>query len=94
MQKDDFRLLAMPPVRVSHADNGVIYTTKYFIADEITSKNIAISYNIETIGEISEIKWMPIEEIRVVDQFSRLTPLCRDIIVRYKKHNKRMTDLF
>jgi 8-oxo-dGTP pyrophosphatase MutT (NUDIX family) len=88
MKKDDFRLLAIPPTKVSHVDNEVMYTSKYFIADCISSENIGISYDIETMGEISEIKWMAIEDIRVIDQFNRLAPLCKGIMDKYKKYNK------
>lgn len=88
LNKQDYKLLHLPPIKQSYVDTDITYTTNYFIAECLNDSNIRIQYDIETIGEISEIKWMSIEEIRIIDQFNRLANLCTNIITKYR--NEKM----
>lgn len=88
IEKRDYRLLRCPPQHMSYVDCNVKYMCRYFIALSLSAAGARVPFCDESAGEISEIKWMTLREIGDVDQFGRLSPLCRSIAdeFRDKKH--------
>lgn len=91
LKKQDYRILLAAPKTLSFNDSGVKYSTTYYIADTINKVNTRVQLSYGTIGEISEVRWMTISEIKFVDQYARLIPLCKSIIQTYKKHKKNIS---
>lgn len=71
-------------------DAGTRYTTKYFLA--FTKFNIAPYVNFgrqEQLEEVSDIKWMTIEDIRRIDTNKRLEAFIKPIFGFMKKYARR-----
>ena len=73
----------------SYIDAGTRYTNIYYLA--FTKHNIEPRVNFgiqEQIDEISDIRWMTIEEIRFVDDTGRLEKFAKPIFNYIKKRNR------
>ncbi len=73
----------------SYVDDGVRYTNIYYLA--FTKYNIDphISFNLQDqVDEISDIRWMDIEDIRRIDESKRLESFVTPIFNFMKKHAK------
>jgi 8-oxo-dGTP pyrophosphatase MutT (NUDIX family) len=73
----------------SYIDAGTRYTNIYYIA--FTKHNIEprINFGIqEQVDEISDIKWMTLEEIRFIDETGRLEKFIKPIFNFIKKRTK------
>jgi 8-oxo-dGTP pyrophosphatase MutT (NUDIX family) len=74
----------------SYIDDNTRYTNKYFIA--YTTHNIEpwIDFkSYEQLSEIGDIKWMTIEEMRIVDPSGRLPNIAKHIFNYVRKHSKK-----
>lgn len=73
----------------SYTDKGITYVNTYYIAYTKNAIEPVISFkNKEQIDEIGDIKWMSIEEIRLIDDDRRLQQFIRPIF-RYVKNRLR-----
>jgi 8-oxo-dGTP pyrophosphatase MutT (NUDIX family) len=72
MRKMDYRFVKKNAQKMSFVDCGIRYTTTYFVADAINATNVKVQFTKETIGEICEVRWMTLNEIKTVDQFGRI----------------------
>lgn len=73
----------------SYVDGGVRYTNTYFLA--LAKNNIEPRINFalqDQIDEISDIRWMSIDDIKYIDTTQRLTRFIRPIFNYMKKYNK------
>lgn len=81
------------PVIVSYKDNGIIYKNIYYLAalrnECEMSMNPKINYNSVQIGEVSDIRWLGINDIRNMDINTKnkkyMINLYQKIIDKYKK---------
>ena len=73
-----------------YVDDGVKYNNKYYIAftNQVITPKINFLGLQEQIDEISDIKWMNIDEIKLVDTTKRLIPNIKPIFNYVKKHCK------
>lgn len=72
----------------TYIDDNVKYTHKYFIAFTRHNVDPRINFNMrDQIEEVSDIKWMDIEEVRRVDHTGRLIPLVTPIFNYIKKNS-------
>ncbi len=74
----------------SYVDDGITYTNKYYLA--YTKHNIEPRIEFgskEQLEEISDIKWMDIEEIRRIDDTGRLASFIKPIFSFMRKHARK-----
>jgi 8-oxo-dGTP pyrophosphatase MutT (NUDIX family) len=79
MKKADYRFSKKSPIQSSFVDCGIRYTTTYFVADAIKFNNIKVQFSKETLGEICEVRWMTLNEIKTIDQFARIEKMFNDV---------------
>ncbi len=84
MHKRDYRLIHSIAQTQTYTDCDITYHNKYFLAECINTNNIKVHLFSDDVGEIGEVKWMNMEQIKMVDQFNRLEKLCRFAIKRYR----------
>lgn len=71
----------------SFTDDGVKYTSEYHIAVARGNIEPKLSFSAKhQVEEISDIRWMNIEDIRRVDEYNRLETLIKPILNYVKKH--------
>jgi len=74
----------------SYIDDGVRYTNIYYLAFTKHNFEPRIDFSSqEQIGEISDIRWMNIEDVRRVDESHRLEPFIKPIFGFMKKYAKK-----
>lgn len=79
MKKQDYRFVRKAIQHTSFTDCGVKYTASYFVADSVSTKNIKVQYSRESIGEICEVRWMTLNEIKTIDQYNRIEKIFNNI---------------
>lgn len=87
--KKSYRIFPWAKRTYSYVDAGIRYANTYYFA--FTKHNIEphISFGIqEQIDEISDIKWMSIDEIRYIDETGRLEKFIKPIFNFMKKNIK------
>lgn len=90
ISKGSYKLWVDRSRSYSYIDDGIKYTNQYYLA--FTKHNIEprIDFSAkEQIEEVSDIRWMDIEEIRRVDETGRLAPFIKPIFNFIKKHAKK-----
>lgn len=89
ISKSQYRILPGATRTHSYIDNDVKYEIKYFIA--VCRDNVNPRINMgdgAQIGEIAEIRWVNIEEARVLDPTGRLAARITPIFRYIKKHHR------
>ena len=90
LSKKQYKIIpATIPIQ-EHIDAGTKYTTKYFVA--LTRHNITPRLNFglqDQIDEISDIRWMNIEDIRRVDSTGRIAKMMKPVFNYVKKYVKK-----
>lgn len=69
-------------------DRGVRYRGRYYIAVARDELNLASGFSNSQIEEISECRWMSLNEIRLIDCDGTLLPLCKSILNCAKKRTR------
>lgn len=90
ISKGSYRIWVDAMRTYTYVDDGIRYTNQYFLA--FTRHNIEprIDFSArEQIEEVSDIKWMDIEEIRRVDETGRLGTFVKPIFNFMRKHAKK-----
>jgi 8-oxo-dGTP pyrophosphatase MutT (NUDIX family) len=73
----------------SYIDDGTRYSNTYFLAFTRHSIEPRVNFALQDqVDEISDIRWMPVEELRRVDPTGRLETFTRPIFNFMKKHAK------
>jgi len=88
ISKKNYKLFLNSRMQFSYIDDGIKYNNTYFIA--FTQKKIIpkIDFSLqEQVDEISDIRWMNIEDVRYVDQQKHLVNNVRTIFNYIKKYN-------
>lgn len=78
----------------SFIDENVHYVQKYYIA--VTHRQMQPRIRLDArmqIEEVADIRWLSIEEIRVIDTSGRLERLVRPVFNYVKKHTNRAADI-
>jgi 8-oxo-dGTP pyrophosphatase MutT (NUDIX family) len=89
LQKKNYKIFPWAQRTYSFIDAGVNYINTYYLA--FTKHNVEPRVNFgthEQVNEISDIRWMSIEDIRHIDVSSRLENFVRPIFNFMKKHMK------
>lgn len=89
ISKKSYHIYPRIRMSIAHNDQGITYHSTYYLA--ITARNIEpkIKFsNEEQISEISDIRWMNIDNIRLIDENKNLEQLARRIFKVAKKMNK------
>lgn len=86
IEKRQYTIFPLATRTNNFIDDNIRYVQKYFFAytDQVINPQVRLITNAQ-VEEISGIKWMPIEEIRVVDQDGRLECSIRPIFNFMKK---------
>jgi len=87
--KKNYKIFPWAMRTYSFVDAGVRYTNMYYLA--FTKHNIEPRVNFglqDQVDEISDIRWMSIEEIRLIDESKRLEGFIKPIFNFMKKHAK------
>lgn len=90
LSKKQYKILSTNFPIQEHVDAGTKYTTKYFVA--LTRHNITPRLNFglqDQIDEISDIRWMGIEDIRRSDPTGRIEKMMKPIFSYVKKYAKK-----
>lgn len=89
-------LYDVTPVIDSFVDNETIYKSVYYIATLINKKIEFIPKinfrNFDQISEIEQIRWIGLNEIKFFNlpktTHTRLVYMCKNVIEKFKRHNK------
>lgn len=87
--KKNYKIFPWATRTYSFVDSGAKYTNTYYLA--FTKYNIEprIDFGMQDqVDEVSDIRWMSIEDIRYVDEHKRLEKFIRPIFNFMKKHAK------
>lgn len=87
--KSRYKFIPTMKKEFSHIDKGVQYRNVYYIA--VVKRNVEpeVNFNIQSqLHEISDIKWMDINEVQYVDNTKMLTTFVRGVFKIVKKYNK------
>jgi len=88
IHKKQYRLYPRFARTYAFVDEGVKYVNKYFLAFSKTVIEPHIQFNFqEQLHEISDIKWMNIDEIKMMDNNGRLTKFVRPIFNYVRNNN-------
>lgn len=88
--KKSYRLFPKAKRTYSYTDGGIKYINTYYIA--YTKHNIEPRINFEArdqLDEVSDIRWMSIDEIRFSDPTGRLEDMVKPIFNYVKKHARK-----
>lgn len=90
IEKSQYQVFPNASRTHSFTDEGVHYVQKYFIAwtHHAIQPRVSLESRVQ-IEEVSDIKWITIEELRFVDTNGRLEHLVRPIFNYVKKHTFR-----
>lgn len=87
--KDHYRILPHAKRTHVHVDDGVSYTSVYFYAVATVDIDPRVSFaNSEQVAEVSEIRWVSMDELQFVDRSGRLRTLVAPIF-NYMRANAR-----
>ena len=84
IKKRHYTLLHENGFSNDYMECGVLYKNKYFLAAADKDLDIKKCLSIEQLGEISDIRWMTLDKIKVLDTDNRLMRICRTIFKKYK----------
>lgn len=90
LTKNKYKLLAPAHRNQTIIDGGVKYFSKYYIAKAEENVEPVVKFLDHQISEIAEVRWMNINEIRLVDHNKHLEILVKPIMNYVKKHGKAM----
>ena len=82
IDKTDYRIIANRSIKISFIDENVTYTYIYYIAAGDTHTIGSITLN--NLLEVSEIRWMNLNEIKLIDYNARLEPIAARALKMYK----------
>lgn len=86
LPRRSFRVLCPKSIRVEYVDDNVKYITNYVVARAVSDHILNINYNtLDQVDEISDIRWMTINEIKLVDETKRTISTCKKILYHYRK---------
>lgn len=88
--KKKYKLFPSATKSYSYIDEGIRYTNIYYFAYMYHNTSIQIDITSQQISEISDIKWMGIEEIRAVDKTGRLEKVARPVFNFMKKNARHV----
>jgi 8-oxo-dGTP pyrophosphatase MutT (NUDIX family) len=88
--KKKYKLFPAATKTYSYIDEGVRYTNIYYFAFMHHAANIQVNVTSSMISEISDIRWMSIEDIRAADKSGRLEGIARSVF-SFMKKNTRIT---
>jgi 8-oxo-dGTP pyrophosphatase MutT (NUDIX family) len=87
INKKQYRIYPWFVRSYSYIDESVKYVNKYFLAIAKTNIEPHIQFNFqEQLNEISDIRWMNIDEIRLIDQTGRLSKFIKPIFNYVRKN--------
>lgn len=73
----------------THSDNGIIYNSTYYLGIAKHNLKPTIDFNNpDQLGEISDMKWMTIEEVKMIDDNRNLTEFVKRMFKIAKKMRK------
>ena len=89
IDKKSFYMFPNAKFTYSYEDNGIKYINTYYVAytRNIFEPRVSM-YTSEQIDEINDIRWMNIDEIRVVDVDGHITPIIRRMFKFIKRRLK------
>lgn len=90
ISKKNYKLLLPAHKYQTIVDNNIRYISKYFIA--LAGSNVEPNMNLfaSQVTEILDIRWMNINEVKLVDENNRLYDIIKPILNYAKKHKNRL----
>lgn len=89
LSKKTYKIFPDATRSYSYIDGGTRYTNVYFLAFAKHNIEPRIDFSLQDqVEEVSDIRWMDIEDIRRVDETKRLEKFVRPIFNFMKKHAK------
>jgi 8-oxo-dGTP pyrophosphatase MutT (NUDIX family) len=87
--KKGYKLFPWAKSTHTYLDSGVRYSNTYYLAFTRCRIEPTINFNLqEQVGEVSDVRWMNINEIRQVDKLGRLEKVIRPIFNFIKKYTR------
>lgn len=89
IEKRQYKIYPKRKYKYSFTDDGINYLNIYYVAITRIPTNIKVNFRLQDqIDEISDIKWMNIDEIKLIDINRRLENFIRPIFKFVKEQNK------
>lgn len=89
MKKKNYHIYPRIKKSISHSDQGILYHSTYYLAIAKSSMNPKIDFtNKSQLSEISDIRWMNIDNIRLIDENGNLSGFSRKMFKLAKKISK------
>jgi 8-oxo-dGTP pyrophosphatase MutT (NUDIX family) len=89
MEKRHYKIFPRAKHKYSFVDDNVNYLNIYYVAITRIKAEPRINFSLQDqIDEVSDIRWMSIEEIRLIDTNKRLENFLRPIFAFVKTQNK------
>ena len=83
--KTGYQLLSEQCVHYDYIENKILYKNKYFVAIANRKLNLNRVLSVDQLKEISDIRWLNMAKIKLVDSSGRLETLVRSIFKKFKK---------
>jgi 8-oxo-dGTP pyrophosphatase MutT (NUDIX family) len=85
LKKSQYKIIPDVHRDICISDRGVRYRSRYYIAIAREHLSVPSGFSNSQIEEISECRWVNLNEIRLLDLDGTLLPLCRSILNCAKK---------